>query len=61
MQMTTFTAKFSLPFNAITEHKATNRMYNKNSKAFHFPFCPSCSRLPTKLKVLCRVMRRKNY
>ena len=38
MQMKTFTAKFSLPFNAITGHKAANRMYNKNSKAFHFPF-----------------------
>ena len=38
MQMTTFTAKFSLPFNAITGHKATNRIYNKNSEAFHFPF-----------------------
>ena len=43
MQMTTFTAKFSfaqVPFNIITGHKVTNRMCNKNSKAFHLLFWP---------------------
>lgn len=43
MQMTTFTAKFSfarVPFNAITGNKVTNRIYNKNSKAFHLLFWP---------------------
>ena len=38
MQMTTFTAKFSLPFNAITGHKATNRIYNKIVRLFTSPF-----------------------